>query len=1195
MQQFAEQIAEADPEGDTMREQGQWVRNVLAPRFRHLPPVGLLPRAAGVPRRGESYQDHFFPDTYTCTVAPIPQEQLELMLRDSAALAPYDLSQADQVQIWLPVPQAWYESDLLEVERVDALFEQRIGEFLLCRAEGLVRRALLRDCAKAIGKAISGEPADFPQRDPQALPDEDRLPFRSHRVLQSPRLDSAQERTRFAFRQEGESFIVRAEDALTLHVWIDPVDPPSGFEIRFQDVEDGENAFSLRFAWGAPIRIDPEGTSRSMGEVPAGGEWVRLSLPVLGTRQESITLQGMAVLVEGGWLAFGHVGTRGAETEAENVWLGSTLPEGARASVSPEGSWCWVPTEVFASLPHLLNLEAIEEESYGTSSVSNLSGDTREVTALAELRARLIDETPIDRDAVSVETWPSRFVIPDNLKSRLSYNKKSKLLSIKGVMSKAERNELLSLLPAQSEDDQRALRAAIEDLHKRSQDNTTIHLLETKGLLALIRFLEEKVAEADDKLDFGFLTVRTDMYRLRQHVLAQADASRLSISPTLAEIAKRESAAATENDLSAYFEAAQRQLIQPLSEEVKMELKTTLSGVLARDAALKEAVAQGLAAVEGPAPGSLTGGGPPASRSGQQAGISSAAAQALGGATPIGATTGPILNPLQPSQADVLGQAPIIGRVPDTVSVAERLQQPAAIETLDYSLKGRKTIVDNLAQISLFKDLPVPGSLKHLTFGQIQAKGGLEFDEDEDEDGDEDDGDDAKAEIFYFSRAVRALDRAVAALRLGEGRTHQYRETIHLCRTTLAKLIVQRTRLNQRLRVVDTELAEARHDVAVGRALLAVEEDRVERINQRRDQILAEHVTYLAYQRPRTADLLEPPPWRSLDPGLMADPVPPCLSDDHPVPKELQAMTNLLREAPLEWFAGLGLERVDAIESLVALMSNARRQVSLALEPPHAITTGTTPIASTIQQIYAQNHQQLQQKRLQIEQVDLQAFAAQSWQESRRQAQQVLSLADLLTAGHLQASLSNDSTERLRTLTRVAACLLARFEAVAPALRLEWAERLSQFDEPVSLRTLTNLPRWGAIAYSDRRELQTLVDWLFQQFHPERADAIAYVNDLVRLCLLLASHAPVHRIITGRVLRPVTVSPGEWVQIGIDPAEVRIGMPVLVTSDADAVVAQGIVVDLSGMVASTHITKTSQPVVSLSETNQVQVLRKDLL
>jgi hypothetical protein len=60
-------------------------------------------------------------------------------------------------------------------------------------------------------------------------------------------------------------------------------------------------------------------------------------------------------------------------------------------------------------------------------------------------------------------------------------------------------------------------------------------------------------------------------------------------------------------------------------------------------------------------------------------------------------------------------------------------------------------------------------------------------------------------------------------------------------------------------------------------------------------------------------------------------------------------------------------------------------------------------------------------------------------------------------------------------------------------------------------------------------------------------EAEGLINDLVHMCLLLASHAPVNRIISGRLPAPVTALPGIRLPIRvIDGLKLRVGMQALV-------------------------------------------------
>jgi hypothetical protein len=78
------------------------------------------------------------------------------------------------------------------------------------------------------------------------------------------------------------------------------------------------------------------------------------------------------------------------------------------------------------------------------------------------------------------------------------------------------------------------------------------------------------------------------------------------------------------------------------------------------------------------------------------------------------------------------------------------------------------------------------------------------------------------------------------------------------------------------------------------------------------------------------------------------------------------------------------------------------------------------------------------------------------------------------------------------------------------------------------------------------------------------------INDLVHMCLLLASHAPVNRIIAGRLPAPVTALPGIRLPIRVsDGLKLRVGMQALVYQ-GDRVVARARVDDLASSEVSDH-------------------------
>jgi hypothetical protein len=101
---------------------------------------------------------------------------------------------------------------------------------------------------------------------------------------------------------------------------------------------------------------------------------------------------------------------------------------------------------------------------------------------------------------------------------------------------------------------------------------------------------------------------------------------------------------------------------------------------------------------------------------------------------------------------------------------------------------------------------------------------------------------------------------------------------------------------------------------------------------------------------------------------------------------------------------------------------------------------------------------------------------------------------------------------------------------------------------------------------------------------------VSLVNDLVRICLLLASHAPVKQLIAGHVPRPTPVRPGVRIPIRpIDPGLVRVGMEFHVWQ-ANKVVARGLVEDLQDGEVSARVdhVATVSTTTTIDQTMRVQ-------
>ena len=69
-----------------------------------------------------------------------------------------------------------------------------------------------------------------------------------------------------------------------------------------------------------------------------------------------------------------------------------------------------------------------------------------------------------------------------------------------------------------------------------------------------IDYLKSRADRADGLVDYGFIKVQTDVYRVRQLVLGTTAATRLAISPALATIAQAETAVASQEQISTFFQ-----------------------------------------------------------------------------------------------------------------------------------------------------------------------------------------------------------------------------------------------------------------------------------------------------------------------------------------------------------------------------------------------------------------------------------------------------------------------------------------------------------------------------------------------------------------------------------------------------------------------------------------------------------------
>jgi hypothetical protein len=304
-------------------------------------------------------------------------------------------------------------------------------------------------------------------------------------------------------------------------------------------------------------------------------------------------------------------------------------------------------------------------------------------------------------------------------------------------------------------------------------------------------------------------------------------------------------------------------------------------------------------------------------------------------------------------------------------------------------------------------------------------------------------------------------------------------------------------------------------------------------------------------------------------------------------------MVELLREAPIRWYQR-SLELINALDSRDVLLGTIRNARARADRGATLTTFGQVQgsgrgrLVEALGRTFASQQRVVMNHRSALARLDLSTLGATGFQEIRALAEKYFSLGDLIDAAHGFGDLDRRAVGLVADIQRIATCLYARFSEVPPRIRLEWAERLGEHDEAVNLRNLHSLPRWGELEYLDRREMQSLADWLYEQVKPLETEGVAMMSDLIRICLLLASHAPVNQILAGYVPRQTSARVGEVVELAVDMSLVRVGMPVTVFDHLNRPV-QAVVEDLAGGVAVSRILSAPSTTVTILEGARAQL------
>lgn len=1172
--------------------------------FRRLPPVGVLPRDAVDYR---AWTRRFFPDRFKLEAVPIPLEQLDSVAMASASLEPLDVTRDERVRILVPVPGAVFEPELLHDAPLNPAFLAAIEEGLQRLGAWLKRRQVVRARLTTLKDSLYGVTAKhFPTEDPQSDPDEARY---------IPTADPTNPTESDHGTSNGT---VPAVESLV----------QSRFEPSWEPAIDAYSALLTPSAAGLPLRMEFIGALTSRPVVVEGAELAHVLFRgpfwTLGYRTFDGNAWSKVAQVAGGtirsksppavaWWPRGlldvyfrdsrdnlqrtFLDTRVANStwSTPHILASKIVGEPAAASIS-EGR-----TDVFFLAFHggalkpwrmtITQARAIPAPRLVSTPFGFKCEPLAVVVSQGRLIAFLLDRQrhlhqltiTLDSNNGETESWTSHGMGQEVrwFNACESGDGRIDLVALTGSVLKHRRFNGVSwgewmdlgightLQPALSAtragrldvlsrlvngriahawydgttwhpwttlgtETARSAPAAIRrgedlDVIARGQENLlwrrqvvtpAQRTRERGGLRGLLQESSRQLQRVDEAVDAAFLQIQSEIHRIRQLMLGSTNSSVMTTSPVLADIAQAETRVATLTDVEKFIGVLQEK------RRVSWSTARHLEPATLRDRLLKVS----------PVIGTL-----------QSA------------MTTKRELLGRLLTLVSRIDFDVEGvKLPNVkvppwrrSRTPPPPSAPGAV--PPAEERVSIPLgELRRLLPADWEQVFTTCVAPkVPTRAEEST---------------------------------YFSMAVAQLEDMLVVLRELEERIATYRQWMDQSGRIVTELQAQESLGGQRLAVIGTEVAEARGDVLVARALLSEEQARLRVINSRRTQVLREHVRFLVFHRPREQHLDCTTPTRELDTGIYESELPAALAEPRTAPPELWTLIQLLRDVPLDWHANgppllRGLDRLVLVHKA---LEGAKQQATLRAPPtPLEVGRATSRAGEGVRRVFTAQSQVVSRTRISTANLELGGIQNRSWAELMKQALPLLSLGDLMDAYHSRPDIARLAARELENVAKVATHLYFLLGEVPPRVRMEWAELLSAYDAPWNLRDLGRLPQWNTLAVTNRRELQELTDWLFAQINPEHPDMVNMMNDVVRSAILLASHAPVGEVIAGHLPRPAPVKLGTVLDLHVDPTRIRVGTHVVLTSGNHLV--QAVVEDLGTGTARARVISASAETVNLAE------------
>jgi hypothetical protein len=1157
----------------------------LQQSFVRLPPVGILPPNLFDPilRR-----QHFFPPGFNVTAVPVAHSNLNLVAAESAALAPIDSGSPEPVELLIPVPDDVYEPGLLQVEQEDSRFGQAIKSLRQDRQRWLVRRQMARRRYDRLMETVSGVVMGWPGTD---LPLEENSPApyvqTPVEVTRTRRIAANTAKRSHVMTGANATLTVSASDKIWCWVCIHDRARLTGLSIRFATGSRGDTAtFTKGVFWGVAdaMPIAAEGgdlEKRRIGDLPESNAWVRLEVPAsaiwdaAGGTLEAFAINGVEFTQRGGdveWASFGKEDAAGLVY----TYIADDAPAGATLTAEGEaGTVAWPWTTVSGR-------EEFTVSDFGTV----VTNDVRRASALDKFRAEwtqdflkadldAVDENGIDAFVAAVD---ARLSATNDAVDLGFVRARSDIYRVRQIMLGADAASRLVTSPA------------LADLSLRDEGARAT----SRGIS---EFLVQALARKPDSIfKFGPPAPVTEEPPAPPPRTIPPPPPAPEFTAGRLNLRKRKPTTAMFSNLSAFQPQMMVLNAMPIVAPPPPPPAPIIAAV-----AMPLAVATPLAMVR---PALAT---PFFEASAIRAPVFQPAVTKAAfsiEATRLSFDTG------RYRATDIQRQIPIAGLVERTITVAERLTPQPSVQALEYALASKAVVIATLSDLSTggaahpkgiaLGDIPIAGYIKKSDPNVVPTLSDLFADEKlpraqqlfEDTDKlPEQVGE--KHEADYFTLAVQAIDNSIAIMRLVEGRIALFQKLAGSLHELRAAITGSADEAASYLRAVDVEVAEARHDLGTAERLRNEDRARVALVNARRAAILQNQVRAIAWRRARAVDIRDELPLIEVASGLAPDAVAVCRREHEEVPSEIHDYVQLLREVPVSWFPAIAarIRRIELLDSAHnAIRTMFERAVTPRLLAAAAEITAGNRYLKGVQNAMVAGRRVVEARRMSVAMLDIARIPLLSLREAHAQLSTMATIGDLIAGSHRQPALTRAASDEIEAIASIAGCLHESFGEVAPIVRLGWAEALSEFDRPAPLANLAGLQGWGEVPMELRRTLQGFVDWLFSRINRSEDAAEDAINELVRICLLMAAHSPVDKIIPAHLVAPVPAKLGSRLFLTLDISRVRRGMTALVRDDRDRIISRAVVDDIVDGRAQATVTHIESAITTITPSMRFQLV-----